>query len=116
MAAGIVYLDVDDEITSAAPRIRGAEATKVALVVPYGSRIATSRINFRLLSREALVKNRRLSIVAGDAATRAAGGVGGSAGLRRRSGSTTKARRRRARGPRRWIDASDEARGDLDRR
>ena len=32
MATGTVYLDVDDEITSAAARIRGSEATKVALV------------------------------------------------------------------------------------
>src|SRR6187551_2257837 len=78
MAAGIVYLDVDDEITSAAARIRGSEATKVALVIPYGSRIATSRMNFRLLSREAVVNNRRLSIVASDAATRA---LAASAGL-----------------------------------
>ncbi len=78
MATGTVYLDVDDEITSAAARIRGSEATKVALVVPYGSRIATSRMNFRLLSREALVNNRRLSIVAADPATRA---LAASAGL-----------------------------------
>ena len=78
MAAGIVYLDVDDEITSAAQRIRSSAATRVALVVPYGSRIATSRMNFRLLSREALVSNRRLSIVSGDAATRA---LAASAGL-----------------------------------
>src|SRR6266550_793440 len=68
MAEGIVYLDVDDEITSAASRIRSAAGTKVALVIPYGSRIATSRINFRLLSREALVSNRRLSVIAGDPA------------------------------------------------
>jgi hypothetical protein len=78
MAAGIVYLDVDDEITSAAARIRSSTATRVALVVPYGSRIATSRMNFRLLSREALVSNRRLSIVAGDAASRS---LAASAGL-----------------------------------
>jgi hypothetical protein len=78
MAAGIVYLDVDDEITSAAQRIRSSVATRVALVVPYGSRIATSRMNFRLLSREAIVSNRRLSIVAGDAASRA---LAASAGL-----------------------------------
>ena len=78
MATGTVYLDVDDEITSAAARIRGSEATKVALVVPYGSRIATSRMNFRLLAREAVVNNRRLSIVATDAATRA---LAASAGL-----------------------------------
>src|SRR5689334_16691018 len=78
MAAGIVYLDVDDEITSAASRIRSSTNPKVALVVPYGSRIATSRMNFRLLSREAMVSNRRLSIVAGDAASRA---LAASAGL-----------------------------------
>lgn len=78
MATGTVYLDVDDEITSAAARIRGSEATKVALVVPYGSRIATSRMNFRLLAREALVNNRVLSIVSTDAATRA---LAASAGL-----------------------------------
>src|SRR3954468_328803 len=78
MAEGIVYLDVDDEITSAAQRIRNAPVTKVALVVPYGSRIATSRMNFRLLSREAVVSNRRLSIVSGDAAARS---LAASAGL-----------------------------------
>lgn len=78
MAEGIVYLDVDDEITSAAARIRSAAGTKVALVVPYGSRIATSRMNFRLLSREAVMSNRRLSIVSGDAASRS---LAASAGL-----------------------------------
>src|SRR5215210_2173079 len=78
MAEGIVYLDVDDEITSAASRIRSASSTKVALVVPYGSRIATSRMNFRLLSREAVMSNRRLSIVSGDAGSRS---LAASAGL-----------------------------------
>src|SRR5437667_1215985 len=78
MAAGTIYLDVDDELTSAASRIRSSDSTKVALVVPYGSRISTSRMNFRLLSREAVINNRRLSIVAGDPATRA---LAASAGL-----------------------------------
>ncbi len=74
----IVYLDVDDEITSAAARIRTAEEVDVALVLPAGSRIATSRINFRLLAREATERNRRLSIVAPEASTRA---LAASAGL-----------------------------------
>ena len=74
----ILYLDVDDEITSAAARIRGAPETKVALVLPAGSRLATSRINFRLLAREALERNRVLSIVAADPAARA---IAASAGL-----------------------------------
>ena len=76
--AAIVYLEPDDEITSAAARMRGIEEIRIALVVPYGSRLATSRINFRLLAREAQGRGRRLSIVTGDAATRA---LAASAGL-----------------------------------
>ncbi len=76
--AAILYLDIDDEITTAAARIRGSVDPKVALVVPPGSRIATSRMNFRLLAREALERNRGLSIVAADPAARA---IAGSAGL-----------------------------------
>jgi hypothetical protein len=76
--AGIIYLDIDDEITSAASRIRTTEGSRVAVVLPYGSRVATSRINFRLLARDALTNGKRLSIVAGDAATRA---LAASAGL-----------------------------------
>jgi hypothetical protein len=47
----VVYLDVEDEITSAATRIRTAAGPRVGLVLPFGSRVATSRINFRLLAR-----------------------------------------------------------------
>ncbi len=76
--AAIVYLDVDDEITSAAARIRAPGDTRLLLVVPFGSRLATSRINFRLLAREANLRGRTLSIVAGDSASRA---LAASAGL-----------------------------------
>lgn len=78
MAGRIIYLEVDDEITSAAARIRATEASRIAVVLPYGSRVATSRINFRLLSRDALEHEKRLSIVSGDPATRA---LAASAGL-----------------------------------
>ena len=61
--AGVIYLDIDDEITSAATRIRDAKDARVALVLPAGSRVATSRINFRLLAREAQSRHRQLSIV-----------------------------------------------------
>jgi len=74
----VYYLDIDDEITSAAARIRGAADVSVALVLPAGSRIATSRINFRLLAREALERSRRLAIVAPEASARA---LAASAGL-----------------------------------
>ena len=76
--ATIVYLDADDEITSAATRIRMADAPRIGLVLPFGSRVATSRINFRLLAREARINGRRLDIVAPDASARA---LAASAGL-----------------------------------
>ena len=78
MAGRIIYLEVDDEITSAAARIRAAESPGIAVVLPYGSRVATSRINFRLLARDALTHDKRVSIVAGDPATRS---LAASAGL-----------------------------------
>src|SRR4051812_41440610 len=78
MASRLIYLEVDDEITSAASRIRSAEHGRLALVLPHGSRVATSRINFRLLSRDAIEHDKRLSIVSADAATRA---LAASAGL-----------------------------------
>jgi hypothetical protein len=78
MASRLIYLEVDDEITSAASRIRTAEQERLALVLPHGSRVATSRINFRLLSRDAIEHDKRLSIVSADAATRA---LAASAGL-----------------------------------
>ena len=46
------YLDSEDEITDAVARLRGATEEQVVFVVPTGSRIATGRINFKLLSRE----------------------------------------------------------------
>lgn len=76
--ATIVYLDVEDEITTAASRIRTADGTRIGLVLPFGSRVATSRINFRLLAREAQSNGRRLDIVAPDASSRA---LAASAGL-----------------------------------
>lgn len=62
----IYYLDVDDEITSAAARIRDSSDNRIALVLSGGSRVATSRINFRLLAREARHRNKRLAIITGD--------------------------------------------------
>jgi hypothetical protein len=73
----LVYLDVDDEITSAAARIRATDAEQITLVLPYGSRLATSRINFRLLAREARERDKRLDIVSGDASARALAAAAG---------------------------------------
>jgi hypothetical protein len=72
-----IFLDVDDEITSAAARVRGAVETRVVLVVPPGSRIATSRMNFRLLARDAAVNGRRLAVVTPDTASRSLAAAAG---------------------------------------
>ncbi|MEX2547516.1 MAG: baseplate J/gp47 family protein [Chloroflexota bacterium] len=58
----VCYLEVDDEITSAVARIRAVRDGEAVIVVPPGSRIATSRINFKLLVREG--NERRLNLVA----------------------------------------------------
>jgi len=63
----IYYLDIDDEITSAAARIRDSSDSRIALVLSGGSRVATSRINFRLLAREARQRHKRLAIITADA-------------------------------------------------
>jgi hypothetical protein len=73
----LLYLDVDDEITSAAARIRQAEAEEVVLVLPYGSRLATSRINFRLLAREASERGKGIQIICADASARALAAAAG---------------------------------------
>ena len=58
----VCYLELDDEITGAIARLRAVRDSAAILVVPAGSRIATSRINFKLLVREA--NERKLNLVA----------------------------------------------------
>lgn len=73
-----LYLDVDDEITSAASQMRATGEARLALVLPAGSRLGTSRINFRLLAREAALRGKHLAIVTPEGPTRA---LAASAGL-----------------------------------
>ena len=58
----ICYLEVDDEITTAIGRLRAVTDQDAIVVVPVGSHIATSRINFKLLAREAA--ERGMNVVA----------------------------------------------------
>ncbi len=77
--AHLAYLEPDDELTTAASRIRLTPGDRVGLVLPFNSRVATSRINFRLLAREVNEAGRILDVIAPDAAARA---LAISAGLR----------------------------------
>src|ERR1035437_6569633 len=67
----IYYLDVDDEVTSAAAHIRDSSDNRIALVLSGGARVATSRINFLLLAREARHRSKRLAIIAWDPSVQA---------------------------------------------
>ena len=73
----ILFLELDDEITSAVGRLRAASERTVALVLPAGSRIASSRINFRLLAREAEGMGTQLTIVSPEATARALASAAG---------------------------------------
>jgi hypothetical protein len=67
----VCYLEVDDEITDAVARLRAARDGRVVVVLPPGSRIGTSRINFRLLAREAEGRGIAIALVSGDTSVRA---------------------------------------------
>lgn len=73
-----VYLEPDDEITTAIARLRALTDGEAVVIVPPGSRIATSRINFKLLAREANERKLNVAAVSDDPAVRA---VAISAGL-----------------------------------
>lgn len=75
------YLDSDDEITDAVARLRDATDEHVVFVVPPGSRIATSRINMKLLRREASARGLNLAIASPDAQVRAMATSAGVLGL-----------------------------------
>ncbi len=66
----VCYLEIDDEITDAVARLRTADDRRFILVLPPGSRIATSRINFRLLAREAQERNVMVAMVSREAGVR----------------------------------------------
>lgn len=72
------YLDNDDEITDAVARLRAATDEQVVFVVPAGSRVATGRINFKLLAREAEARSLKLAVASSDEQVRA---LAGSAGV-----------------------------------
>jgi hypothetical protein len=66
----VVYLEPEDEITGAVARLRAMPGGDVVMVVPAGSRVSTSRINFRLLAKEASERGLRLAIVSDEPGVR----------------------------------------------
>ena len=68
-AAGLLYLEADDEVTSVVRRLRVAAKGRVIIVVPGRSRATSSAVALRLLERIAAQEGREIAIV-GDALTR----------------------------------------------
>ncbi|MBA3435299.1 MAG: hypothetical protein H0U11_02280, partial [Chloroflexi bacterium] len=66
----VCYLDADDEITDAVARLRTTSDRHFILVLPAGSRVATSRINFRLLAREGQERKVVVGMVSGESGVR----------------------------------------------
>jgi hypothetical protein len=66
-----IYLEPDDEITGAIARLRAVTDGEAIVVVPVGSRIATSRINFKLIVREAAERKLNIAAVSDEPSVRA---------------------------------------------
>jgi len=66
----VCYLDADDEITDAVARLRTTSDRHFIFVLPAGSRVATSRINFRLLAREGQERKVMVGMVSGESGVR----------------------------------------------
>jgi hypothetical protein len=66
-----IYLEADDEITAAVSRIRALQQPEAVLVLSRASRIGTSRINFKLLAREAHASGVNLVAVSDEPTVRA---------------------------------------------
>ena len=62
----IIYLEPDEEITSAIDKIKNAKASKLGLVVPREATLLQSVVNLRLLAREAESLGKIIAIVTAD--------------------------------------------------
>ncbi|KKQ93379.1 MAG: hypothetical protein UT66_C0056G0003 [candidate division CPR2 bacterium GW2011_GWC1_39_9] len=62
----VIYLEVDEEITSAIDKVKKVDEHAIFLVIPKGATLLQSVINLRLLNKEADKIGKRISIVTSD--------------------------------------------------
>jgi len=62
----VIYLEVDEEITSAIDKIKKVDEHAIFLVLPKGATLLQSVINLKLLNKEADKIGKRISIVTSD--------------------------------------------------
>lgn len=65
-----IYLEVDDEITSVAEKLRNTEAAYVTLVIPKSAIILQSIVNLKLLGRVSEKLKKKVAVVATDKGSR----------------------------------------------
>ncbi|MBN1935710.1 MAG: baseplate J/gp47 family protein [Anaerolineae bacterium] len=66
----IIYLEIDDDITTTRDRLRRAQSKQVLMVVPPRCQALRRQLDFRLLSRQAAALQMDLALISGDAALR----------------------------------------------
>lgn len=64
----IVYIDIEDDITSVIEKVKGASATIVALVPPKRIGVLQSVVNLKLLQRAATTAKKRVVLITNDQA------------------------------------------------
>ena len=62
----VLYIEVDEEITSIIDRVRSAKEDQLALVVPAGAVLLSSVVNLKLLKKEASSREKEISIITTD--------------------------------------------------
>lgn len=63
----IIYIDVDDEITSVIDKVRGSDGKILALVLPKRASVFQSIVNMKLLKRSADEEKKRLVLITSEA-------------------------------------------------
>lgn len=76
-AKQVVYVDVDDEITTIIDKINSADAKVVALVLPKRAAVFQSIVNMKLLKRKAEQASRHLVLITSEASLMPLAGLAG---------------------------------------
>lgn len=66
----IIYLEIDDDITTIRDRLRRAQSRQVLMVVPSGCQGLRRQLDFRLVSRQAAALQMDLALISGNATLR----------------------------------------------
>lgn len=66
----VLYIEIDDEITSVAEKLRETAQEEVTLVIPKGAVLMQSVVNLRLLKRISSKLSKKIAIVAADPTSR----------------------------------------------